>query len=175
MLLNQLQQLGAPNHEALPARWQQILDKANAERALRGLLLLEFVVTNTLVPAYVNRGAWVADCADRNCNGGIAVSPDWALCCCLDCGRIYVPLVPDDVVIAAATVLLERRPAQNQNWVPAREPIKVLQAENYVHGYDTTLAEDLDMGRMLLPAAMEQRSPALHAGNLNLALTEGGQ
>lgn len=172
MFLNQLQQLGAPTHDLLPARWQQIVGDANAERALRHLPLIELRWTGELLHAYVNRGAWVADCP--HCNGGVAVSAEWSPCACLDCGRIYLALVPDDVVIAAATALLERRPINNQNWVPQTEPIVVLQAENEAHGLSAHPGADhQDPFGYLLPAAVDTHGPALRPGDLNLALGPG--
>lgn len=171
MLDNQLLQLGAPSHDAIPARWMAILDDGNVERRRRSLPLVGFsdrVVGSA--PAYVNLGRWVADCPA--CRGGIAVSPDWPLCCCLDCGRIYEALIPDDAQIAAATELLERRAKHEQNWYPADEPIRLLQAENDLHGLDDTITTDgdvYDQPRFLLPSTLRPVGE-LRVGSLNLPL-----
>lgn len=169
MLLNQLQQLGAASHREIPGRWQAIVAAANFERRLRHLPEIEFAYTNGRVPAYVNRGAWVADCP--NCNGGIAVSPEWTLCCCLDCGRIYDALVPPDDVVAAATVLLECRPVSKQNWIPATEQIAVLQAENIVHGLAAAI--ELDENTAARFPVLTTGANALLAGDFPLSLLAG--
>lgn len=175
-MLNQLQQLGAASHREIPARWAQIVEDANRERARRYLPLIRFVLTGSRVEAYVNRGAWVADCP--NCNGGIAVSPDWPACACLDCGHVYEALVPDVAMIEAATVLLERRKQRFQNWYPQHEPIVALQAENKVHDLDDSLAwEGHELVHHEFVHAFPEYAPTalpLRPGDLNLALPTGG-
>lgn len=167
MFLNQLHQLGAASHRELPDVWRTHLARTNDQRRLRHLPPIDLVPQDVAVDAYVNRGAWVADCV---CNGGMAVSPEWPWCCCLDCGRVYAVNVPDQAQILAATVLLERRPEAKQNWYPADEPIRLLQAENKVAGLDDSVpfAPNAYTDVLFLLPAVVAPAALEHVGNLGL-------
>lgn len=89
------------------------------------------------VEAYVNGGRWVANCP--NCNGGIACDPDISEGCCTDCGFVYTVAFPHpNTVRGAETVLLKREDLQNMNWLPHKEEISDLKAENASRGFDFT-------------------------------------
>lgn len=172
MILNALHQLGAPSHEDLPARWAQAVAAANEQRSARSLPPIELREVGATVAAYVNHGRWVADCL---CNGGMAVSPEYPQCACLDCGRVYDVAVPDAKAIDAATVLLERRPEPFRNWRPAIEAVAVLQAENAAHGLDPACNVSFDETAALLAATKRHNAgQALMQGEMRRAIEAGG-
>lgn len=84
------------------------------------------------VAAYVNHGRWVADCPA--CNGGIACWPDNPVCMCLDCGRTFTAAFPSKADVKKAVALLSERPTTARNWMPQRESVSDLRAENAVNG-----------------------------------------
>lgn len=84
------------------------------------------------IPAYVNEGRWVADCPA--CNGGMATSPEHAHSFCADCGTIYAVEHPPAGLIRQAENVLQHRQPRNRNWLPDREDIPDLQAENVLRG-----------------------------------------
>lgn len=78
--------------------------------------------------AYVNHGRWCGDCV---CHGGLSVSLEWSLACCVSCGAIYTRIIlPDDHVAIAAT-LARRERVQDMNWMPG-ETLANLIYENVV-------------------------------------------
>ena len=79
------------------------------------------------LPAYVNEGRWVADCAA--CPGGIAGWPEHNLGACLSCGRVWTITYPQDIDRVEA--LLADRPLRNRNYEPHKgETLATLESEN---------------------------------------------
>lgn len=87
------------------------------------------------VLAYVNHGRWVADCPE--CAGGILASPDadpLSPVLCRDCGAEVEIEYPDARAIAEAEHVLAQRRPENRNWLPDRESVDDLKAENALRG-----------------------------------------
>jgi hypothetical protein len=81
------------------------------------------------IAAYVNHGAWKADCGV--CGTAMFTRPDWRIACCAVCGARYGPGRVAFPVNAAGIekVLCRRARRDQQNW-DSRQRVEDLEAEN---------------------------------------------
>lgn len=87
------------------------------------------------IQAYVNNGRWIAECPDCQ-NAQLACRTDKRFLC-NECGNVVVGGLWRPVVwpldLQGIESVLEKRPLENQNWVPG-ETVADLAADNKNHG-----------------------------------------
>lgn len=81
------------------------------------------------VLAYINHGAWCADCP---CGAGLSGDPEWRHGRCFGCGAVHEIVFPDNYKQLEAALVVRPKRA-NRNW-NLNETLDVLIAENIEHG-----------------------------------------
>lgn len=84
-------------------------------------------------PVYVSGGMVQIRCATPGCGNCPAVSPEWRLALCWDCGAIYEGLELPEDFDAIARLLVARPELSTRNWLPG-ETVEDLERENVEHG-----------------------------------------